>query len=99
VFFLIITLLIIFVSVGAGLYVSDVRFGNFGGSSYGNGAGARYATLTDAQIICEEQARRVFARRIRNLVVDTHSTRLDKKAGVFRVFMEADLYVEDRHQG
>lgn len=99
VIFLMIVLLVIFVSIGAGLYFGGMRLGNFSENNIGNSAGTRYATLTDAQIICEEQARKVFGKRIRNLAFDTHSTRLDKKAGVFRVFIESDLYVDDSHQG
>lgn len=98
--YLSVVLAIIFVSIGSGLYFSGIGFGGFDGDTVGEGvASERYATLTDAQVICEQRARKVFGERIRSLMVDTHSTRLDKKASVFRVFMEAELYANDSRQG
>ena len=98
--FLIVVLLVLFGAVGSGLHFSGVRFGSFGDSEDGEGAvGERYATMTDAQVICEERAREVFGARIRTLTMDNHSSRLDKKAGLFRVFMQADLYSNDSRQG
>src|SRR5690606_21722132 len=92
--------LIIFISIASGMYFSGMRIGSFGDTGSGDSSvTARYATMTDAQMICEERARDVFGARIRTLTVDTHSSRLDKKAGLVRVFMESDLYPNDTRQG
>lgn len=98
--FLIVVLLVILVSVGSGLYFGGIRIGSFGDTgSGGAGVGERYATMTDAHLLCEERAREVFGERIRTLTIDSHSSRLDKKAGLFRIFMESDLYPSDSRQG
>jgi hypothetical protein len=100
--FLVVVLLVMLISIGLGMYFSGFRIGSFGdtGTDSGDGVtGERYATMTDAQLICEERARKVFGERIRTLTVDTHSSRLDKQAGLFRVFMESDLYANDTRQG
>lgn len=98
--YLSVVLVIIFGAIGSGLYFNGIGFGGFDENPAGNGeTEERYATLTDAQVICEQRAREVFGERIRSLVVDTHSTRLDKKAGLFRVFMESELYANKSRQG
>lgn len=98
--YLSVVLAIIFISIGSGLYFSGIGFGGFDENLAGEDVvGERFATLTDAQVICEQRVRKVFGERIRSLVVDTYSTRLDKKAGLFRVFIEAELYSSESGQG
>lgn len=100
VIFLLFILIIIGVAIGSGLYFNQLRIGDFGIEGEGGGAaGERYATLTDAQVMCEVRAREVFGLRVHALTVDAYSSRLDKKAGLFRVFMEADLYPSEERQG
>lgn len=98
--FLAVVLVLLLLGIGSGLYFGGVRVGGLGENpGAGGSANNRYATQTDAQMLCEAQARKVFGERIRTLVVDTHSSRLDKKAGLFRVFLEAELYNDKKRQG
>jgi hypothetical protein len=91
--YLIAVVAIVLAAMCAGLYVGGVRLDNFGlNSPSGDAATVRYATMTDAQMLCEARTREVFAERLRTLMVDSHSTRLDKKAKLFKVFLEADVY-------
>jgi hypothetical protein len=95
--YLVVVLIVVFAAMCAGLYMGGVRLGNFGfNAPSGEASGIRYATMTDAQMLCEARTREVFGERLRTLVVDTHSTRLDKKARLFKVFLEADVYASGR---
>jgi hypothetical protein len=98
----IIFILVVAALLGAAIGYGAVRGFQFSASeSDGSGdiSGERYATLADAQIICEAKAREVFGQRLRNLNTDSHSTRLDKKARLFRVFLVGDVYPGEAGQG
>lgn len=98
--YLLTVLSVIFLGVFAGFHYGGFNVGNFGDSGRdGNVLEDRYATMADAHLLCEARAREVFGARIRSLMIDNHSSRLDKKAGLFRVFMEADLYANDNRSG
>ncbi len=96
--FLLIIIAILVLSIGVGVHISG---GGLSGTDDGDGSGGsgRYANMTDAQVMCRERAGQVFGDRIRNLVIDTHSSRLDQQAGLFKIFMEADIYPSSARQG
>ena len=85
-------LLAIGLSIGSTLYFSGA-FENFWGSPKAP-VRERYKhlTMTDAQYVCEQRARETFGGRLEVLSVDRFSSRLDRKAQMFRVFMEAEIY-------
>jgi hypothetical protein len=99
--FLMVVLVAILTGVLAALYFGGFKVGDYSASGDGakGSAGVRYSTMADAQLICQERAREVFDARIRTLVVDSFSSRQDKKAGLFRVFLESDLYADEKRQG
>lgn len=97
--FLALVLGVLIAAVGAGVHFRAIDLSGFEGDSGAGGGKARFTNMADAQVLCEERAKEVFGQRIRTLVVDNHSTRLDQQAGLFKVFMEADLYAGDNRQG
>src|SRR5690554_6165992 len=96
----IVSLLIIFGSVGSTLYFTGVSFGDFS-HQVGDVLGLEYknVTLTDARLSCEKELRTRFEGRIQVMHVDTLSSRLDPAEDVFKVFMEADIYSDSSRQG
>ncbi len=90
--------LVILIAVGSTLYFSDaLQFTREGGDS--GGVMHENVTMTDAQMACEERARRDFGRRQSNLTVDSRSSRLDLNEGLYKIFMTVDLFSDNRHQG
>ncbi len=56
-------------------------------------------TLTDAQVECENHARKELSGRLKALAVDVHSTRYDELEKRFKVFMQAQLYESENARG
>lgn len=54
--------------------------------------GYRNITLTDAQLECEQEARREFGQRLRMITIDNHSSRYDRKINRYKMFFDLDMY-------
>lgn len=59
----------------------------------------RHNSLSDAQHLCETRAQEEFGGRLWVLVMDKLSTRLDREEGMFKVFMEAELFATEARRG
>ncbi|MCP8899831.1 hypothetical protein [Gilvimarinus xylanilyticus] len=91
---------IIALSVLATLHVLDVPVGEFG-VRVGERLGKTYhhATMTDAQLGCEQQTREAFKSRIKTLHMDSFSSRYDQAQGQYKVFLEAMIYPDSDRAG
>ena len=59
----------------------------------GDGAGGyRNITLVDAQLVCEAEARKEFAERLKSITVDSHSSRFDEKSNRYKMYFDVDMY-------
>ncbi|HEY7886126.1 MAG TPA: hypothetical protein VIC08_14375 [Cellvibrionaceae bacterium] len=100
VFLAIVALLIILGSVGTTLHLKGVNFTDFG-EKVGEALGMDYAhaTLTDARLVCEQEAHKRLPGRISRLQVDTRSSRRDDAENLYKVFMQADVYADSDREG
>ncbi|MDO3380637.1 hypothetical protein [Gilvimarinus algae] len=98
--FILIAAGIIVLSIGSTLYFTGVPMGEFG-QKMGEAIGLNYkhATMTDAQLVCKEHMQRKFSGRIRVLHVDSRSSRRDDEEGLFKIFIEADIYADSDRVG
>ena len=96
--FLVLVLGVLIAAVGAGVHFRSIDMAGFDRGS-GTGSHARYTNMADAQVLCQGQVKEIFGKRVSSLMVDNHSSRLDQKAGLFKVFMEAEIFDNDRRQG
>lgn len=72
--------------------VGKVNLSAMGVGDGGNNAGYRNITLTDAQLECEQEARKEFGERLRLITVDSHSSRYDQKMNRYKMFFALDVY-------
>lgn len=86
------SLLVVLLSVGSTLYVTGIPKGFWGDDGPKQEERYKHITLTDAEAACTKHAREVFGERLTHLRVDRFSSRFDKAEGLFKVFMEADIY-------
>lgn len=56
--------------------------------------GYRNVTFTDAVLTCRNYAKKHFAKKLRNLVVDNHSSRYEDKLFLYKIFLELDIKLE-----
>lgn len=59
----------------------------------------RHISLSDADHACHQHAHAEFGRRIWGLTLDRHSSRLDQRDGLFKLFYEVELYPNQTRQG
>lgn len=87
-------------SVISTLHVLDVPVGDFAGKM-GRTLGLRYhhATMTDAQLNCEQKLRTSFKGRISVMHMDSFSSRLSADGKLYKIFLEADVYPDSTRQG
>ncbi len=91
---------IITLSVLATLHVLDVPLGHFalqGGEL--REENYHHATMTDAQLGCQQQAREAFKSRIKTLHMDSFSSRYDEALGQYKIFLEAMIYPDSDRAG
>ncbi len=79
-------------SVFITLYATGVLFGGSGADS----KGYRNVTFTDAVLACQNTTKENYGERIRNLVIDNHSSRFDDKQFLYKIFLKMDLYDKNR---
>lgn len=91
--------LVIGLSIGSTLYFSGAFEGFWGASKAPVRERYKHLTMTDAEYACEQRAHQAFGGRLKVLSVDRFSSRLDRKAQMFRVFMEAEIYPGRGQQG
>ena len=85
-------LVVVILSIGGTLYVS----GALSGDRHGDRSVVRKrVTLMDAQLLCEDNARKDLGRRIKNIAIDNHSSRYDDFDDRFKIFFTADLYEDE----
>lgn len=98
--FLFVAVLIVLISVASTLYLSDIPIGDFT-QRVGRALGLRYShtTMTDAQLLCTDKLDTTFPGRVRSMHVDSLSSRLDKQADMYKIFLEADIYADSDRQG
>lgn len=58
----------------------------------GDDGGYRNITLVDAQLVCEAEARKEFAKRLKSITVDSHSSRFDEKSNRYKMYFNIDMY-------
>ena len=66
--------------------------------SGGNGASSdayKNVTFTDAVLACEQSTKNNYNQRIKNLMVDSHSSRYDNAYGRYKIFLKADMISEE----
>ncbi|WP_049723343.1 hypothetical protein [Gilvimarinus polysaccharolyticus] len=97
---MIVALAIVTLSIMSTLHVLDVPLGDFAGR-VGGAEEARYhhATMTDAQLNCEQKLQQSFKNRISVMHVDNFSSRLSVDGERYEIFLEADIYPDDTRQG
>ncbi len=83
---------VLVVSVFVTLYATGVLFGGSGSDS----KGYRNVTFTDAVLTCQNTTRETYGDRIRNLVIDNHSSRFDDKQFLYKIFLKMDLFDKNR---
>lgn len=84
--------LVILASVAITLYVNGVIFGPAGGAVK---QGYQNVTYNDAAIECREASENRYGEKIRNLAVDAHSSRFDKRQYLYKIFLNMDLYTKN----
>jgi len=87
-------ILLVVVGVSSTLYFSG-KLPSLGGAFTG---GYQNVTLTDAYVVCEEKARNTFSWRLKNLVMDDHSSRYDSAGVRYKIFINVELY-QSRERG
>ena len=85
--------LVILASVFITLVVNGVIFSRSGGDSQ---QGYQNVTYNDAAIECREASENRYGDKIRNLVVDAHSSRFDKGQYLYKIFLNMDLYSKNK---
>jgi len=65
--------------------------GALDGSLGGDNKGYQNVTFTDASLTCKEAVKSQFGKKLRNLVIDNHSSRFDSKQFLYKIFLEADI--------
>jgi hypothetical protein len=87
---------VIVVSIFSTLMVREIVFKDSGGRSVDRYRGF---SLEEAQKLCDRYARKTFGSRLRVMVLDAHSTRVDERDRRNKVFFVAELYEDGRRQG
>lgn len=87
---------VIVASIFSTLMVREIAFKSADGLSVDRYRGF---SLEEAQKLCDRHARDTFGGRLRVLVLDAHSTRVDERDRRNKVFFIAELYEDGRRQG
>jgi hypothetical protein len=87
---------VIVVSIFSTLMVREIAFKSSGGGSVDRYRGF---SLEEAEKLCGRYARKAFGNRLRMMVLDAHSTRVDERDRRNKVFFVAELYEDGRRQG
>ncbi len=87
---------VILASIFSTLMVREIAFKESGGRTVDRYRGF---SLEEAQKLCDRHARKTFANRLRVLVLDANSTRVDERDRRNKVFFVAELYEDGRRQG
>lgn len=79
---------VICASIFLTLYAAGVLFGptREGDRGYQN------VTFNDAALVCRDSTRSSYGEKIRNLVIDSHSSRFDERQYLYKIFLKMDLY-------
>ncbi len=84
-------LVVVCSSVFLTLYATGVLFG----SADTDEKGYQNVTFNDAVVTCSDNTRDTYGKKIRNLVVDNHSSRFDDRQYLYKIFLKMDLYNAD----
>lgn len=81
-------LFVIAISIASTLVFSGVlldHLGSQGGGQY------QQVTFTDAVVKCQDMVRAEFKNKLRQVVLDDHSSRFDQASNLYRIFFNAQL--------
>lgn len=84
---IILAVLIVVLAIASWLYMSriDMILGKADGEGYRN------VTFTDAMLTCQNFARERYGARIRQLTLDSHSSRWEQRTGQYKLFFRTTM--------
>lgn len=90
---------IIVASVLGTLYMAGFRLSDLPFTPDASGPRYHNVTMTDAQLECLDHSRETFGRRLRDLEVDDLSSRVNFDEGVYKIYLQAQIYQTPERQG